>query len=215
MTICLVAPTPWVVVVSERDGRGVGVRGFAFDKPGIIYFLDTDSASSVMLRTLRDAGPTVLVPAAWLVAAGAHRGIVGEDAIFIAHLVMAGFISAFALTGWSRMADGALRAWRTVLVAGLGVTVAGIAGFLLSSPTLLAVSIVGWMILPAAGLAYTGRVFDTARRVYYATAALSGAGAVIYVFSLRDPGGSLALLGLAAVGLGQTAGILDATVRSD
>lgn len=168
-----------------------------------------------MLSTLRDAGPTVLVPAAWLVAIGAHRDIVGEDAIFIAHLVMAGFIAAFALTGWSRMTDGALRAWRTVLVTGLGVTIAGIAGFLLSSPALLGVSIVGWMVLPAAGLAYTGSVFETARRVYYLTAALSGLGAVIYLFSLRDPGGGLTLLGLVVVGLGQTAGILDAAVRSD
>jgi hypothetical protein len=167
-----------------------------------------------VFRTVRDAAPTVLVPLAWLVVGGAHRGIVGEDAIFVAHLVMATFIAGFAVTGWSAMAAGALRAWRAVLVVGLAVTLAGIVGFLLPSQGLLAVSIVGWMVLPAVGLAYTGYLFEAARRSYYATAALSGIGAVAYVVSLGATDGVLSLLGLALVGIGQTAGIVDAAVRS-
>lgn len=168
-----------------------------------------------MFRTVRDAGPTVLVPMAWLVVAGAHRGLVSETAVFVAHLVMAGFIAAFAVTGWSEMATGALRAWRTVLVVGLGVTLAGIAGFLGSSQSLLAVSLVGWMLLPAAGLAYTGSVFEAARFVYAMAAALSTVGAVVYVGSLLGTGGVVSLVGIGLVGLGQTVGIVDAALRDD
>lgn len=168
-----------------------------------------------MFQTVRDAGPTVLVPLAWLVVAGAHRGLVGDDAIFVAHIVMAVFIAVFAVTGWSDMASGALRGWRTVLVVGLGVTLAGIVGFLLSSDALLGVSIVGWMILPAAGLVYTGYLFDTARTIYYGTGVLSVVGALVYLATLAGGDDSLALVGLTLVGVGQTVGIVDAAVRSD
>lgn len=168
-----------------------------------------------MFQTVRDAGPTVLVPLAWLVVAGAHRSLVGDDAIFVAHIVMAVFIAVFAVTGWSGMASGALRGWRAVLMVGLGVTLAGIAGFLLSSDTLLGVSIVGWMMLPAAGLVYTGYLFTAARTLYYGTGALSAVGALVYLVTLAGGGDSLALLGITLAGVGQTVGIVDAAVRSD
>jgi hypothetical protein len=166
-------------------------------------------------RTVRDAGPTVLVPAAWTVTAAAHEGVVGEDAIFVAHLVMAAFIAAFAATGWSEMADGALRAWRTVLVVGLGATLAGIGGFLADSDPLLGVSLVGWMLLPAAGLVWTGRLFDRARSVYYATGALSTLGAVAYVVAVTGAASVTPLVGLGLVAAGQTVGIVHAAVRTE
>lgn len=167
-----------------------------------------------MLRTLRDRGPTLLVPLAWVVVAAAHARVVSETAILVAHVVMAGFIAAFAVTGWSEMDRGALRAWRAVLVAGLPVTLAGIAGFRLGDPTLLATSVVGWMLLPAAGLAYTGSVFVAARRVYYAAAGVTLLGAAVYLAWFAGLGGAAtALVGLALVGVGQTVGILDAARR--
>lgn len=156
----------------------------------------------------------MLVPAAWLVVAGAHRGVVGETAIFIAHLVMTGFIALFAVTGWSAMGTGALRGWRAVLVVGLGVTVAGVAGFLLDVRPLLAVSLVGWMVLPAAGLLYTGRLFRAARTLYYASGALSAVGALVYLASTAGSAELLSLAGIVLVAVGQTIGILHATVRS-
>jgi len=167
-----------------------------------------------VFRTVRDAAPAVLVPLAWLVVDAAHRGLVGADAVFVAHLVMATFVAVFAVTGWSAMARGALRAWRAVLVAGLGVTLAGIAGFLLPSESLLTVSVVGWMALPTAGLAYTGHAFPAARLPYYVSAALSGLGAVVYVATLVQTGQLPPTVGLALVGVGQTIGMVDAVVRS-
>lgn len=166
-----------------------------------------------MLARVRDAGPSVLVPLAWLVVAGAHRGLVSETALLIAHLVMAGFIAMFALTGWSEMATGALRAWRAVLVVGLGVTIAGIVGFTITSQALLGLSIVGWMLLPALGLVYTGRLFSSASARYYASGALSAVGAAVYVASVVGSNDTLTLVGIALVALGQSAGILDATLR--
>lgn len=156
----------------------------------------------------------MLVPLAWLVVAAAHRGVIGTDAIFVAHLVMAAFIGLFALSGWSEMQRGALRAWRTVLVVGLGVTVAGVLGFWFDEQFLLAISLIGWMVLPAAGLVYTGWVFDSARTVYYLAGTLSAVGAGAYLLSPAVAGVPVSA-GIALVGLGQTIGIADATARSD
>jgi len=114
------------------------------------------------------------------------------------------------------MSTGALAGWRAVMVVGLGVTLAGIAGFVVESTPLLTTSLVGWMLLPAAGLAYTGRLVDEAAGVYITSAAISGLGAMIYIFSLVGYGESIGFVGLgglALVGLGQTVGIVDAVVR--
>jgi len=166
-----------------------------------------------MLQSLRESGPGLLVPLAWLFVAGAHQGFVSGRSIFIAHLVMAAFIMFFLLTGWSEMSTGALAGWRAVMVVGLGITLAGIAGFLVSvgSTALFMTSLVGWMILPAVGLAYTGRLLDEAASVYAASAVLSGLGAVMYLLSLAGVGSGL--FGLALVGIGQTLGIVDAVIR--
>ena len=167
-----------------------------------------------MLWELRDLGPAALVPAAWGATAAAHADVLGTDGIFIAHVVMAAFIAFFAVTGWSAMAEGALQAWRLVLVVGLAVTLAGIAGFLDApgADALLGTSIVGWMVLPAAGLAYTGWEMPGSGVVYYGGGALSVAGAVVYVTALAAFGGAAELAGIALVGLGQTAGMLAGTL---
>jgi hypothetical protein len=168
-----------------------------------------------MLWQLRDLAPAALVPAAWLAAGGAHAGFLGETGLFIAHVVMAVFIAFFAVTGWSQMADGALRAWRLVLVVGLAVTLAGVAGFLVAAfeTPLLALSIVGWMLLPAAGLAYTGMELPEARLVYYGGTVLSVAGAALYAVTLTDVNGVVTAVSIALVGIGQTAGIVEASLR--
>lgn len=166
-----------------------------------------------MLQQLRESGPGLLVPMAWLFVAGAELDVVDSQSIFIAHLVMAAFITFFLTTGWSEMASGALAGWRAVMVVGLAITVAGIAGFLVStgSTALWATSLVGWMLLPAAGLAYTGRLLGAASAIYIGGAVLSGVGAVVYLLSLMGIGSGL--VGLALVGIGQTVGIVDAVVR--
>lgn len=163
-----------------------------------------------MLWELRDGAPAALVPAAWGATAAAHADLLGTDGIFIAHVVMAAFIAFFAVTGWSAMAEGALRAWRLVLVVGLAVTLAGVAGFLDApgADALLGTSLVGWMLLPAAGLAYTGRAMPGTGTVYYAGGTLSTVGAVVYVVALAGFGGTVELAGIALVGAGQTIGML-------
>jgi len=171
--------------------------------------------ASVVLGELRDAGPIVLVPSAWAAAGAAEFGYLSPDGILVAHLVMAGFITFFTVTGWNAMASGALRAWRLVLVVGLGITLAGVAGFLVSNyqEPLRAVSLIGWMILPAVGLMYTGRELDAAPLVYFGGGALSLAGAGAFVMSLGSLGEIAAAVGIALVGIGQTVGIVDASQR--
>ena len=165
-----------------------------------------------MLQSLRESGPGLLVPLAWLFVAAAQQGLVSARSIFIAHLVMVGFIAFFLVTGWTELSTGALAGWRAVMVVGLGITLAGIAGFLVEAGTLLlTTSLVGWMLLPAVGLAYTGRLLDQAATIYIASAVLSAGGAVVYILSLLGVGSGV--VGILLVGVGQTVGIVDAVVR--
>ncbi|WP_336327209.1 hypothetical protein [Halovenus sp. HT40] len=168
-----------------------------------------------MLVEIRDLGPVVLVPAAWLAAAASIRGHLGSEGMLIAHGVMAVFIAFFAVTGWTAMSEGAFRAWRLVMVVGLPVTLAGLAGFFLPSTErlLFSVSLVGWMILPAAGLAYTGRELPDARTLYFSTAALSAVGAAVGAGGILTEAETTLLVGIVLVGVGQTVGIADASYR--
>ena len=166
-----------------------------------------------MLQRIREAGPGLLVPLAWLFVALAERGIVASRSMFIAHLVMAAFITFFLLTGWSEMKSGALAGWRAVMVVGLGLTLAGIGGFLLGSTPLLATSLVGWMVLPVAGLVYTGRLCTAAAWLYVGSAAVATVGAVVYVGGMVGGSAAAVLVGIVLVGIGQTIGIVDAVLR--
>jgi hypothetical protein len=171
-----------------------------------------------MLGRLRENGPVVLVPAAWTLATVGHAGLVEARTVFVAHLVMDAVLLAFAGLSWSDMAEGTLRVWRTVLVAGLGVTLVGTVGFLFSPPNsaLLAAAVVGWMLLPAGGLWLTGRAVPAgeAPLIYTVGAVLSLLGAVVYlpaVFGYLSL--DAMLVGLTLTNLGQTAGIANAVYR--
>lgn len=168
-----------------------------------------------MLAQIRDLGPVVLVPAAWIAAAASVRGLLGAEGMLIAHGVMATFIAAFAATGWTAMSEGAFRAWRLVMVVGLPVTLAGLAGFFVSPAErlLFGVSLIGWMVLPAAGLAYTAGELPAARQLYLSTAVLSAAGAAVALGGLLLDAETTLLAGIAVAGIGQTIGIADASYR--
>ncbi len=166
-----------------------------------------------MLARIRETGPVFLVPLAWLVVTGAHLDLVSDRAIFIAHLVMAAFIAGFVVTGWSAMDTGALAGWRAVMVVGLGITLTGIGGFLGDAEPALVVSLVGWMLLPAAGLFYTARELTVARSRYAGAGLASVLGAGCYCVWLSGASEPIALVGFALVGLGQTIGIVDAAGR--
>ena len=112
-----------------------------------------------MLRRLRENGPIVLVPLAWSFATAAHLELLASRTVLIAHIVMVSIIAAFTVLSWGEMAAGILLAWRRVLLAGFVITLVGVLG-LLADPQirpLLSVTVVGWMLVPAAGLAYTGQ----------------------------------------------------------
>lgn len=172
-----------------------------------------------MLRRLRENAPILLVPLAWTFATGAHLGMVTPRTAFIAHVVMDVIIVAFTALSWADMREGVLWAWRTVLVVGLGITLVGTVALTMTPPpqALLAATVVGWMLVPAAGLAYTGQHVapDEAPRVYTAGAALSVLGALAYVawFLGITPATTALIGGLSLVNLGQTAGIVNAVVQ--
>lgn len=170
----------------------------------------------VVFRSLRENGPALLVPAAWTVVAATALDVVSTRALFVAHVVMSALLVAFVIASWRDMASGVLRAWKLVILAGVPATLAGLAGFLALggadtlSPPLLAVSLFGWMLLPAAGSAYTARRVEAGSRIYDAGAACCVAGAVAVALA---PSATWTAVGLGLVGAGQTAGILDATLR--
>lgn len=163
----------------------------------------------------RRYGPVVLIPAAWVAAGAATVGALGADGMLVAHLVMVGFIAAFLVTGWDRMDRGALRAWRAVLVAGLGLTLVGVAGFVgpVAGPLPRGVSLVGWMVLPAGGLAYTARALPEAALVYAGGAAVSLLGSGLFVWTLVSAGAPAVWPSVGLVAAGHTAGIVDAARR--
>jgi hypothetical protein len=173
-----------------------------------------------MLRRLRENGPVVLVPLAWTFALAAHVGALSLRTVLIAHLVMDTVIVAFTALSWRDMTSGVLRAWKLVLLAGLVVTLAGTAGLLATPPLrpVLTVTVVGWMLIPAAGLFYTGRHVDALASVFTVGGAFSILGAVVYVAGIAvgptsglEPG--LIGAGLGLTGLGQTAGIVAAVTQ--
>ena len=167
---------------------------------------------AAVLRTLRESGPGLLVPAAWLVVAVAHRGFVAERSLLIAHLVMVAFIVFFLTTGWEEMNDRVLAGWRVVMVVGVATTLCGIAGFLLApaATPLLSVSLLGWMVIPAFGLLYTGVVLPEGTKIYVASGTLSLVGPIISLLSFLLGVALVTLGALGVTGLGQTLGIGDA-----
>jgi len=162
-----------------------------------------------MLRQLRESGPVVLVPLAWTFATAAHMELLALRTVLIAHLVMLTIIAAFTALSWREMTEGVLLVWKRVLLAGFVVTLGGTVGLLASPPltALLSLTIVGWMLVPAAGLAYTGRNVDRHPRVYTAGAALSGLGVASYTLGLGVGVAVLPVAGLTLANVGQTAGI--------
>ena len=162
-----------------------------------------------MLRQLRESGPVVLVPLAWTFATAAHMELLALRTVLIAHLVMLTIIAAFTALSWREMTEGVLLVWKRVLLAGFVVTLGGTVGLLASPPltALLSLTIVGWMLVPAAGLAYTGRNVDRHPRVYTAGAALSGLGVASYTLGLGMGVAVLPVAGLTLANVGQTAGI--------
>jgi hypothetical protein len=164
-----------------------------------------------VLRRLRENGPVVLVPLAWSFVIAAHLGAVARRTLLIAHVVMATLLLAFAALSWTDMRSGALLVWRRIILAGFVFTVTGAAGLVLSSERLLWTAVVGWMLLPAAGLWDTGRRGARPARAYYAGGACSALGAVVYVLA-PVVGSAATLAGLTLVGIGQTAGIVAAVV---
>ncbi len=167
-----------------------------------------------MFRSLRENGPALLVPAAWLVVAATVLDALSTRALFVAHVVMSVLLVAFVVASWTDMASGVLRAWKLVIVAGTPVTLAGLAGFLalgdpaVSPDALLAVSLYGWMLLPVPAFVYTGRKDAVAPVAYYVAAAGSAGGALAVAIA-GTPAGVAA--GVALVGLAQTIGIAAAT----
>ncbi len=169
-----------------------------------------------MIERIRDVGPVLLVPAAWVATLWAVIGELGDDGMLIAHIVMVAFISFFLITGYDKMSTGALRAWRAVMIVGIPVTLAGVAGFVVSSgqKQLFSISLVGWMLLPAAGLAYTARELPAAKVHYGGGAALSVAGAACFLAFLAGAGEMVGIAGIGLVGIGHTMGIVEAHLRN-
>jgi len=168
-----------------------------------------------MRRAIREAGPGLLIPLAWVVVGAAHSGVVSARSVFIAHLVMVAFMAFFLTTGWNEMTDRVLQGWRAIIVVGLAITALGAVGFLVPAVAtpLWALSLGGWMLLPAIGLAYTGLLLPEATRIYIGSATITFVGAVGYGVAAVGDIELLALAGIAAVGIGQTIGILDAIAR--
>lgn len=167
-----------------------------------------------MIRRLRETGPVVLVPLAWTFATVAHADLITTRTVLIAHLVMDVIIAVFTVLSWREMRSGVLLAWKLVLLGGLVITLAGTVGLLIDPihTGLLFGTVVGWMVLPAAGLAYTSARVERRPWAYGVGAGQSAVGAVAYVLAAALSTPSLQFTALAFAGVGQTIGIVAAVV---
>ena len=168
-----------------------------------------------MFRRLRATGPSFLVPLAWAFVTAAHFDLVSTHAVFVAHVVMTVLLAGFAVTGRDDMRTGVLRVWWYVIAVGVFVTLAGLIGFQVDamSAVLWGVSLGGWMLLPAIGFVYTARRVSEGAWIYTAGTVTCLIGVALYVAGVVGGGLLVQVSGLVFVGIGQTAGILDATVR--
>ena len=168
-----------------------------------------------MFRRVRETGPALLIPSAWALVAAAHLGVVTTHPVFVMHAVMSVLLVVFAAASWGEMASGVLRAWRTVIVAGTPFAVVGLVGFARpdAPAALFALALGGWMLLPAAGFGYTARELPAGAWVYAAATAGCPVGAGLYAYGTVAGSTTVQVVGIAVVGVAQTAGIVDAVVR--
>jgi hypothetical protein len=163
-----------------------------------------------MLRRLRETGPVLLVPLAWTFATAAHLELLATYPVLVGHVVMDVLLFGFAALSWRDMqAHPVLRAWLAVIVVGFGITLVGTYALATGGdPTLTGFTVLGWMVVPALALLYTGRVLPADERAWAYTVggALSGVGAVVFLAGVP-------LAALALVGVGQTLGILVAVLE--
>ncbi|PSQ38426.1 hypothetical protein BRD13_06350 [Halobacteriales archaeon SW_5_70_135] len=164
--------------------------------------------------------PAGLVPLAWGFAAAVAVGAAGGRALAVGLGVMVVLFAVFAAQ--PAMGEGALAAWRLVIVAGLVANLVSLAGLfdLFGGEAVVAVSAYAWMLLPVPALVRTGRAVGASRR-YLAFAVLSTVGAGVVLAGTLSGGvlgldtTAVALVGVALVGLGQTGSIVDAALRDD
>lgn len=168
-----------------------------------------------MFRRAREIGPSMLVPLAWTVVIAAHVDVVADRTLFIAHVVMTVLLAVFAVTGRADMREGVLAVWWRLIAVGFLVTLCGTVGFRAGTAGrfMQGVALAGWMLLPAVGFVDTGRRVDDGRWIYLGGAVGCLAGAVLYAVGLFGGVAAAVPAGLVLVGVGQTAGILDAVVR--
>jgi hypothetical protein len=172
-----------------------------------------------MFRRLRATAPAGLVPLAWLFTLAAARGWISTRTVAIGLGVMATLLALFALLSAREMAQSrVLRAWLAVVVGGFFLTAAGLYAVTATQPQVARLAVAGWMLLPAMGLVFTGR-FDAAyARVHTLGGFLAAAGTVAFL-AAADIAALAGLTweavstgGTVLVAVGQTAGILAATL---
>ncbi len=156
----------------------------------------------------------MLVPLAWVFVTVAYLEVVTEHTLFMAHVVMAVLLIGFAVTGYADMREGVLYTWWVLIATGSVVTLCGVVGlWVANGSALVAVALFGWMLLPAVGFVDTGRRVSDGRWIYAAATAGCLLGATLYALGHSWDLETAAVGGLALVGVGQTAGILDAAIR--
>lgn len=167
------------------------------------------------LERLTTYGPVVMVPAAWLVVLLTVNGVIGRRPLFVAHVVMLGFLLLFLAVGWSRMDEDVLRAWRAIIAAGTVATAAGIVGLSGVEPVsfFLGASLVYWMVKPGVGLVYTGGRLE-AGSVYRWSGAVTLLGAAVVLASIGDLFTAIDA-GLLLVAAGQSVAMGHAAVRQE
>ncbi|WP_459191867.1 hypothetical protein [Halosimplex sp. J119] len=167
-----------------------------------------------MSRSLTDVAPALMVPAAWTLALAARVDVVGRRPLLVALAVMTVLLGAFAVATRDAMTGPVLGLWRWVLVLGFVITLVAAVDLAVTpeiDPT-LAIAFYGWMVLPALAFVATAQSVEKPFSTVYLAAticSLAGAGTHALAGSAVE-----AAVGIAVVGLGQTAAVVAAAVQN-
>lgn len=172
------------------------------------------------MGVLKDVGPAGLVPAAWIFAAAAVLEVVTARTVLIAMTVMSVLLVIFFVATLSEMTGPVLSAWQRVLGVGAVVNVLGTVDLLVTpgADPFAALTLYAWILLPAAAYVRTWAAMSgpAYRHVYLVGALLSLSGSILFAIggaALLDAA-TVAVGGMALVGIGQTAGIVTAALQN-
>lgn len=160
---------------------------------------------------IRELGPIVLIPAAWVLAV--LTVVYPEvDTYWIEHMhyFMVLFLAGFTLTSWEKMDTAVLKTWRWIIAVGVFATAAGAVSFHVDSfdQVLASLSLLYWLVAPGVAAYYTKGQMDEYEEEYKIVGYAGVIALSVYLIGITIDGNLLKVLGIGTALVSQTYSII-------